>query len=64
MVVFTEYLLNKLKKNNQLGSNNFIASTIVSSPMILKLANSYGVKYKNCLTGFKWIAKLIKDVLT
>ena len=61
MVVFTEYLLNKLKKNNQLGSNNFIASTIVSSPMILKLANSYGVKYKNCLTGFKWIAKLIKD---
>ena len=61
MVIFTEYLLNKLKKNNQLGSNNFIASTIVSSPMILKLANSYGVKYKNCLTGFKWIAKLIKD---
>ena len=61
MVIFTEYLLNKLKKNNQLSSNNFIASTIVSSPMILKLANSYGVKYKNCLTGFKWIAKLIKD---
>ena len=61
MVIFTEYLLSKLKKNNQLSSNKFIASTIVSSPMISKLANEYGVKFKNCLTGFKWIAKLIKD---
>ena len=61
MVVFTEYLLSKLKKNEQLGSNNFIASTIVSTPMIENLANAYGVKFKNCLTGFKWIAKLIND---
>ena len=61
MVVFTEYLLNKLENNNKLGPNNFIASTIVSTPMILDLANAYGVDYKNCLTGFKWIAKLIED---
>ena len=53
MVIFTEYLLCKLKKNNQLSSNNFIASTIVSSPMISKLANEYGVKFKNCLTGLE-----------
>ena len=61
MVILTEYLLNKLENNNKLGPNNFIASTIVSTPMILDLANAYGVEYKNCLTGFKWIAKLIED---
>ena len=61
MVILTEYLLNKLENNNKLGPNNFIASTIVSTPMILDLANAYGVDYKNCLTGFKWIAKLIED---
>ena len=61
MVILTEYLLNKLENNNKLGTNNFIASTIVSTPMILDLANAYGIDYKICLTGFKWIAKLIED---
>ena len=29
--------------------------------MLTKLATSYGVESKIVLTGFKWIAKLIKD---
>ena len=29
--------------------------------MIEKMAHSYGVQYKETLTGFKWIGKLIKD---
>ena len=29
--------------------------------MIKKIALSYGVKYMETLTGFKWIGKLIKD---
>ena len=49
------------KKNNNLNGKQFIASTIVSSPMIKKIALSYGVKYMETLTGFKWIGKLIKD---
>ncbi|MFL2601608.1 MAG: phospho-sugar mutase, partial [Flavobacteriaceae bacterium] len=61
MIVLTEYLLSKKKTNKQLNSKNFIASTIVSSPIIKIIANAYGIKYRYCLTGFKWIAKLIKD---
>ncbi|HCZ10608.1 MAG TPA: phosphoglucomutase, partial [Flavobacteriaceae bacterium] len=38
-----------------------IASTIVSTPMMKKMAQAYGVQYKETLTGFKWIGKLIKD---
>ena len=61
MVVMTYYLLENWKKKNNLNGKQFIASTIVSSPMIKKIALSYGIKYMETLTGFKWIGKLIKD---
>jgi phosphomannomutase len=61
MIVLTEYLLSKKKAENQLSPNHFIASTIVSTPMIKALAKEYQIQFKNCLTGFKWIAKLIED---
>ena len=38
-----------------------MASTIVSTDMVRKIAESYNVDFKICLTGFKWIAKLIND---
>ncbi|MEK9613859.1 MAG: phospho-sugar mutase, partial [Flavobacteriaceae bacterium] len=61
MMVLTEYLLQKKKNLNDLNENHFIASTIVSTPAIEKMAKAYGIQFKNCLTGFKWIAKLIHD---
>ena len=61
MVVMTYFLLEQWKQKNALNGKQFIASTIVSSPMIAKIASSYGVGYKETLTGFKWIAKLIED---
>ena len=61
MVVMTYYLLENWKKKNNLNGKQFIASTIVSSPMIKKIALSYGVKYMETLTGFKWIGKMIND---
>jgi len=61
MVVMTYFLLEQWKKNKLLDGNQFIATTIVSSPMIQKMAQSYGIQYKETLTGFKWIGKLIKD---
>ena len=56
MVVLTEYILSKKK----LSGNQFIASTIVSTPMIEMIAKAYKIQYKSCLTGFKWIARLIE----
>ncbi|MCL9807808.1 phospho-sugar mutase [Flavobacterium luminosum] len=61
MVVMTAFLLEQWKKQGKLTGNEFIGSTIVSTPMMLELASAYGVECKVGLTGFKWIAKFIKD---
>ncbi|MGL2963266.1 phospho-sugar mutase [Flavobacterium sp. RSB2_4_14] len=61
MVVMTHYLLEQWKKEGKIDGNQFIGSTIVSTPMMLELASAYNVECKVGLTGFKWIAKFIKD---
>jgi len=61
MVVMTAFLLEQWKRAEKITGNEFIGSTIVSTPMMLDLADAYGVECKVGLTGFKWIAKMIKD---
>lgn len=61
MLVMTDFLLKQWKKQGKLNGNEFVGSTIVSTPMVEVLTKSYGVEYKEGLTGFKWIAKMIKD---
>lgn len=61
MIIMTHFLLEHYKETGKLDENQFVASTIVSTPMLKKIADSYGVKYMEGLTGFKWIAKMIKD---
>ncbi|RZJ75206.1 MAG: phospho-sugar mutase, partial [Flavobacterium sp.] len=61
MVLMTHFLLEQWKKQGMLKGNEFIGSTIVSTPMMMELATAYNVECKVGLTGFKWIAKMIKD---
>jgi phosphomannomutase len=61
MILMTAFLLEKWKKADKINGNQFVGSTIVSTPMMMELATSYGVECKVGLTGFKWIAKMIKD---
>jgi phosphomannomutase len=61
MVVMTEFLLSEWKKQGKIKGKEFIGSTIVSTPMMSQLAKDYNVECKIGLTGFKWIAKMIKD---
>lgn len=61
MVLMTAYLLEQWKRAGKINGKQFIGSTIVSTPMMLQLADAYGVECKVGLTGFKWIAKFIKD---
>jgi len=61
MVVMTWFLLEQWKKQGNLDNNSFVASTIVSTPILKNITESYGAQYYEVLTGFKWIAKLIKD---
>ena len=60
MVLMTKFLLEKRKEKGFKG-NEFIATTIVSTPMMEAMAKAYGVEFKTSLTGFKWIGKMIKD---
>ena len=61
MVLMTHYLLEQWKKQGKINGKQFVGSTIVSTPMMMELATAYGVECKVGLTGFKWIAKMIKD---
>lgn len=61
MIVMTDYLLKKWQSNNKINGNQFVGTTIVSTPMMPVLANSYQVDCKIGLTGFKWIAKMVLD---
>ena len=61
MIIIFYFLLENLKQRGKLNGNQFIATTIVSTPMLKKIASEYDVIYKETLTGFKWISKLIKD---
>ena len=57
MVLMLDYLL----KKNTNHKNSFIASTVVSTPMIEKIAKINNVEIMLSLTGFKWIGKMIND---
>ena len=61
MVVMTDFLIKKWKKEGKLNGKQFVGTTIVSTDMVRVIAESYGVDCKICLTGFKWIAKMIQD---
>jgi phosphomannomutase len=61
MIIMTAFLLEQWKRNDRFKGNEFIGSTIVSTPMMLELAAAYDVECKVGLTGFKWIAKFIID---
>ena len=61
MVLMTAFLLEQWKKQGKITGKQFVGSTIVSTPMVLELASAYAVECKVGLTGFKWIAKMIKD---
>lgn len=61
MILMTHFLLEKWKDAGKITGKQFIGSTIVSTPMMHDLADAYGVECKVGLTGFKWIAKMIKD---
>ena len=58
MVVMLNYLI---KKTNRTYKNPFIASTVVSTPMIEEIAKLNNIEIMLSLTGFKWIGKMIND---
>ncbi len=61
MVLMTEFLLKKWKEEGKMNGKQFVGSTIVSTELVNDIAANYNVETKVGLTGFKWIAKMVKD---
>ena len=59
--VLVNALCEKWHIEGRINGKQFVGSTIVSTPMVNRIAESYGVATKVGLTGFKWIAKMIRD---
>jgi len=59
--ILSSFLIKKWADTGKINGKQFIGSTIVSTPLIERIASSYGVETKIGLTGFKWIAKMIRE---
>ncbi len=56
------YLLKKWQENNKLDGKQFIVKTIVTTDLIKRIADHFKVTSYDTLTGFKYIAELIKEL--
>ncbi|WP_288095690.1 phospho-sugar mutase [Hydrotalea sp.] len=55
------YLIEARRKKGIAQPNDMVITTIVTTEMINEVARQNNVAYYNVLTGFKWIAELIKE---
>lgn len=56
------YIFEQMKVQNKLPKNPLIIKSIVTSDLQTHIANEYGADVLNTLTGFKWMARLWKDL--
>lgn len=56
------YLLRMKKLNGKITDKSFIIKSIVSTNIVEKIAQSYGIKCYEVLTGFRYISELITDM--
>ena len=58
--ILTYYLLTKWKENGKLDGNQYIVKTIVTTELLKAMADKFEVKCYDVLTGFKFIADVIR----
>lgn len=59
--ILVHYILSQKHERGELKKNDFIAKTIVTTDLISDIAARFGVTCYECLTGFKYIAELIRE---
>lgn len=55
------YLLSNWKQLGKLNGKEYVVKTIVTTELIRVIAEKFGVEYFDVLTGFKYIAEIIKE---
>ena len=61
LVLLMSYQLTRWAERGLLDGNQYVVKTIVTSQMANAVAEHFGVKCYDCLTGFKYIAKIIRE---
>jgi phosphoglucomutase len=59
--LLVNYLLTKWSEKNKLKGREYIVKTIVTTELLSDIAGSYNVPHFDVLTGFKYIADIIKQ---
>lgn len=59
--LLTYYLLRRWKDLGKLDGNQYMVKTIVTTELLTRMAESFGVKIYNVLTGFKYIAAIVRE---
>ena len=62
MSVIIYYLLKEWNEKGMVTGNEYIVKTIVTSELPADIAQRYGVKVYDVLTGFKWIGAKIREL--
>ncbi len=60
-LLLMDYILAAKQRGGQLPPGSFAVTTIVSTKLTRRIAAHYGVRLYEVLTGFKFIAEIIKD---
>ena len=58
--LLTDHVLSKWKESGKLDRPSFVAKTVVTTNLLVDLAEHYGVEVRETLTGFKFIAEAIR----
>ncbi len=61
LVLLMSYQLTRWAELGLLDGRQYVVKTIVTSQMANAVADRFGVKCYDCLTGFKYIAKIIRE---
>jgi phosphoglucomutase/phosphomannomutase len=60
--LLADFVLDSRRNAGRLSSQNFIVQTLVTTQLVRRIGDSYGVRtIGDLLVGFKWIAKAIDD---
>ena len=61
LALLLSYQLTRWAERGEIDGNQYAVKTIVTSQMANAVAEHFGVKCYDCLTGFKYIAKIIRE---
>ncbi len=61
LALLMSYQLTRWAERGELDGKQYVVKTIVTSQMANAVAEHFGVKCYDCLTGFKYIAKIIRE---